>query len=73
MVQLAMQLLLALGQRLVEAHPQLALVGRAEQLPAVNHRRVRGKAFGVTGRKPLEIGQHLSTLGLAEASAIRLA
>ena len=67
-VQLAVQLLLALGQRLVEAHHQLALIGQAEQVLHVDHRRVRGEALGVAGREAFrEIGQHLGALGLAKA------
>ena len=68
MVELAVQLRLALGQRLVEAHHQRPLLGQAEQMLHVDHRRVRCKALGVAGREAFgEIGQHLGAVPLAQA------
>ncbi|MDT4823321.1 hypothetical protein FQZ97_565440 [compost metagenome] len=67
-VQLAVQLLLALGQRLVEAHHQRALVGQAVQVLHVHHRRVRGEALAVAGRETFrEVGEHAGALPFAEA------
>ena len=67
-VELAVQLRLALGQRLVEAHHQRPLLGQAEQMLHVDHRRVRCKALGVAGREAFgEIGQHLGAVPLAQA------
>ena len=67
-VQLAVQLLLALGQRLIEAHHQLALSVQAQQVLHIDHRRVRGETFAVTGREPAgELAEHFGALGFAEA------
>src|SRR3989344_1476097 len=67
-VQLAVQLLLALGQRLVEAHHQLTLSVQAQQVLHVHHRRVRGETFAVTGRETTrELAEHFGALGFAEA------
>lgn len=66
-VQLAVQLLLALRQRLVEAHHQRALLGEAEQVLQVDHREVRGEALAIAGREAFrEVGQDVGALGLAE-------
>ncbi|MCY1495959.1 hypothetical protein D9M68_298730 [compost metagenome] len=67
-VQLAMQLLLTLGQRLVEAHHQRALVGQAVQMLHVHHRRVRSEALAIAGREAFrEVGQHAGALPFTEA------
>ncbi len=66
-VELAVQQLLALGQRLVEAHHKWALLGQAVQVLHVDHRRVRCKALAVAGGEAFrEVGQHAGALGLAE-------
>ncbi|VXC89677.1 hypothetical protein PSEUDO9AZ_20590 [Pseudomonas sp. 9AZ] len=67
-VQLAVQLLLALGQRLVETHDQLALAVQAEQVLHVDHRRVRGETFAVAGREAAgEFAEDFGALSFAEA------
>ncbi|KAF1050668.1 MAG: hypothetical protein GAK43_02725 [Stenotrophomonas maltophilia] len=66
-VELAVQLLLTLGQRLVEAHHQRALLGQAEQVLQVDHREMRGEALAVAGREAArEFFEDIVALALAE-------
>ncbi len=67
-IELAVQQLVALAERLVEAHHQRALLGQAQQVLHVDHRGMRGEALAIAGREAFrEVRQHRGALRLAEA------
>ncbi|RMN69924.1 hypothetical protein ALQ54_05713 [Pseudomonas syringae] len=67
-IQLAMQLLAATGQWLVEAHHQRIGFAEAQYVLHVDDCRMRRKALAVARREAFrEVGQHVGAVGFTEA------